>query len=619
MPGWPDSGQNGWEISRSSNKDCQLGLGKMSHKNQSDETLRSCTTTILQPVTQSMVTSSSLAHIPRAMQPPVYRLPPEILSMIFLAFQYTEGALLVPARSDAPHRTPWQESMGAPAWTDVLFICRFWREVALGCSYLWARLVDPSIQWAQECLRLSTAVPMTLRLNAEEGDKDAERARAFAAIVFSGSIDRLQKLSVRVQTYEALTNIIFALMNGPAPLLEYLCLDKDSVMLEEGGGVGKDPELRLDPWFEGRTPKLRKLRIQAAYCFLSLASPMFSSLTYLRICISGGEGMDDLLTAMGNWKQLETLILAQSWPGAVEPDPHNPLPLPTRSIELPNLQQLRVRDTAFSVQCFLGHLLIPASTLLDIDGTVYPLDGEPHQPRAHEMNAMQELLSSIPPTIMAPITDMYLLPSADKIIIDVRPEAWGRGFTLDQGGDPDEDEDEDIDTLIDGPFETKLHIAIARFSHPDDDDDVSEIRTRGYLEAVFIGSHFSGLRNLILDVCWTYSVYTWAEVFKTLNNLQGLAMLPARHHTTEELVKTLALRISTDGVNEHLILPNLSKLALWQPTTRFQASAQENLLMVLRSRHLYSGSRLAKLRVSGLEDFETATLIELRYHTAFLY
>ncbi|TFY57549.1 hypothetical protein EVG20_g8501 [Dentipellis fragilis] len=573
-----------------------------------------------------MVTSSPLAHIPRVSQPPVYRLPPEILSMIFLDFQYTEGALLVPYLDDAPHRTPWQESMGAPAWTDVLFVCRFWCDVALGCSSLWARVVDPSVKWAEVCLRRSAGIPLTLRLNAEEEDEDAECVSAGA--VFSEGIHRVRKLSVKVQGVDAYMDLIDSLMCEPAPLLEYLCIDKSVVdVLPAYGELDDDPQIKLSPLFEGHTPRLRKLRIQAGYFFFPLDAPMFRSVTFLRISMGGGYGTEKLLFALENWKQLQTLSLSYALPGENDPDTGDLLPAPTHRVELPNLRHLRVVDSGSCTQRFLRHLAVPSSALLDVCSSVSLRTGDPFQEEPHVAPFIEDLLSSIPSNIMDPMTSLHLHPQNTSFIIDARPELWDEktdASMLAQRWDPDEDDD--CDDTADCPFKTKLNIDIC-LSHAyilnyDLDSNEKELcrsmTCPGYFKALFAGQHFSGLRDLTLDGCFTYSVHTWAEVFKTLNGLEQLSMTAAEQHTADELVKTLGVQVSRDGVDGCLILPTLANLTLSQPA-RLSTSAQENLLMVLRSRHLYSGSRLAKLRVSGMEDFEEAILTELRYHTAFFY
>ncbi|KAA1472740.1 hypothetical protein DENSPDRAFT_839098 [Dentipellis sp. KUC8613] len=468
-------------------------------------------------------------------------------------------------------------------------------------------------------MRRSAAAPLILRLNAE---RDSEDDRCISAgVIFSGSINRIRKLSINVHGIAAYMCLIDTLMRGQAPLLEYLRVDKDTdtgPFLFWDGKQPKSPVL-----FEGHTPKLRKLRIEATDIF-PLNAPLFSSVTYLRMGLGNGHLPENLLSALENWKQLQTLILSHTLRDKYNPRLRDPLPALIHSVELPNLRLLRVHESYPCIQRFFHHLVLPASTLLDVNSPMSLRIEDSSSGNPQVVRFIRNLLSSMPSNIMSLMTSLYLHPPKTSFLIDARPELWDENIVpsmLDQPQDPDEDDD--LDDAVDGPFTTKLRICVPLYrnfflAHEAEQRIRRNIACEDYFKALFAGRHFSGLRDLTLDGCFSYSVHMWIEVFDILNGLQRLSMTAAEHHTTDELVKTLDVQlVSRHGAGGCLVLPNLASLTLSQPT-RPHISAQRNLLKVLDFRHSHSSSRLAELRVSNVEDFEEEILVGLRDHAVIV-
>ncbi|TFY57550.1 hypothetical protein EVG20_g8500 [Dentipellis fragilis] len=528
--------------------------------------------------------SSRVTHRSRVSRG-ICHLPPEVLSMIFLEVQTTENALEVPELNEAPHRTPWQESMGAPAWTDVLFVCRLWHEVALGCSSLWTQMVNPSVEWAEECLSRSAAIPLVLNSTRQWMKKI--------------------KLSVIAPDAYMYTKLIDILTSEPAPLLEYLSLWQLAPDSHEVHG-----DFQLDPLFSGHTPSLRRLRIDMPSCYFALHSPMFLSLTYLMMKLGSRYGSENLLVALENWKQLQTLILWYSLPShdTDSASPDYELLVPANRIELPNLQQLRLCDTSSRLQSFLSHTLIPTSALLHLNSVIAPIPGNPQEEQSNLASATTDMLSSIPLDITETIKAVYLCPSSvDSQLCmtalsedELRAEN-GEVLVPDKGLDPDEDNR----VMVDDAFYAKLLLQLQN-------DEAHDMSHPSCFEAIFKGLRFSGLRSMRLDGCHTYSTHTWIEVFKTINNLLDLEMCFKENDTANEVIKALGTEISTNG-DDHLILPKLTKLLVQHPVN-FPRSTREHLATMLAIRHRYSGLKLHKLNMVNKKEFDEAILAELSSH-----
>jgi len=85
---------------------------------------------------------------------PISRLPPEILSNIFmLCVTDNDGHFTV---------TPYRWS-----WITISHICRHWRNVALECSSLWCHLDFSKPDWIPEMLNRSKVAPLSVKIRNE--------------------------------------------------------------------------------------------------------------------------------------------------------------------------------------------------------------------------------------------------------------------------------------------------------------------------------------------------------------------------------------------------------------------------------------------------------------------
>src|SRR5277367_1522037 len=88
---------------------------------------------------------------------PYITLPPELLSMIFIAC------------ADPPSGTLNSSHWSLPAkmqWIAVTHVCRYWRSVALGCTDLWRRLFVFNPDVTKEMIRRSKGANLEVIINA---------------------------------------------------------------------------------------------------------------------------------------------------------------------------------------------------------------------------------------------------------------------------------------------------------------------------------------------------------------------------------------------------------------------------------------------------------------------
>ena len=225
---------------------------------------------------------------------PISRLPPEVLSEIFLRI-----AGYRPGHASRPPKVR--------AWMRVTHVCTHWREIALQCAELWSRLDVPSIPELLALFLLrSKDTPLTMTLSFRPlrlpGMRMLESSEDVILLALS-ALHRVRMLSVDASWKPA--DVILQQLGSRAPLLESLTISNAS----------SNSELRASLARMLSHPESNRLRILETefYCF-TWRDVLFDGLTRLRVRGNGGH-RDSSLTcffnALASMSQLEELELTE--------------------------------------------------------------------------------------------------------------------------------------------------------------------------------------------------------------------------------------------------------------------------------------------------------------------
>ncbi|KAI0343272.1 hypothetical protein BDW22DRAFT_1261658 [Trametopsis cervina] len=173
---------------------------------------------------------------------PVNRLPPELLSTIFLYLH--------------DHDAGTFSSTSIRSWYKVTHVCQFWRHVALGCSILWTQL-DPfgHEKWVEEMLTRSNTAGLIVKVSVSRASTrtldslrnifthlgrmkvlhlSLDRKTMNAILPPSAAADlempRLKSLAIsNIHCLNEVINIPTTLFSGGAPQLEHLDIQHCSI------------------------------------------------------------------------------------------------------------------------------------------------------------------------------------------------------------------------------------------------------------------------------------------------------------------------------------------------------------------------------------------------------
>ncbi|KAA1472718.1 hypothetical protein DENSPDRAFT_839069 [Dentipellis sp. KUC8613] len=407
---------------------------------------------------QTQMRVKPAGHVAWSTDPPIYRLPVELLGKIFLLLlprnlaatdkisvmrisvmrANTRKPLLPPA----PHRTLWQKATEAPSWTDILYVCQHWRAVAVNYPALWTQLTQ-NPAWLIECIRRSRQMPLELYIEQTEANL---RGALMAFQMVIPHFHRVREATIVAGQHDFLSFVFKCFKTTPAPRLETLSLscggcteaDEDFDWLE-------DPEFL----FAHQMPNLRSLALDH-YCRLQIppSAPLFCSVTYLEISeplLWKPELMVDVVSCMANWTALETLVLNNALPWELVtagPTPPYPMPTPEQAhkITLPHLKRIHIDDEpATSVDHFLRYLVLPPFVSLYLDCELFFASAEWG---AHDVDpavVALSLLENVPATVVRAVEHLRVGVSEDVL------EVAGQRFCTSSADDLDEDSEDDQD------------------------------------------------------------------------------------------------------------------------------------------------------------------------------
>lgn len=255
----------------------------------------------------------------------VTRLPCEILAHIFTYIVSKEDSFM-----------GISNPCGAPACLAVTHVCKYWRQVALGCPTLWSFIDGTSAQWLAIMLERSKKVALVVIYN----DPKPLRQCDFEQIL--SQLPRIKFLQLCPSPSEV-DRILDCLSSLPAPLLHTFKFV-----------VFGDPTFARpisDTIFQGEAPQLRS--VQLVQCCFSWTSCIFSGLHSLHIGSSPKRSpLSQILSALRRMPELEVLTLEpQSFKHADALFVQVPLPR-LRRIELSN-------STIQTATSFFSHLILP--------------------------------------------------------------------------------------------------------------------------------------------------------------------------------------------------------------------------------------------------------------------
>lgn len=183
---------------------------------------------------------------------PISRLPPEVLSEVFL---------------DLADQLQAQDRFKVDfKWVSVAHVCRLWRNIALQHGRLWGKVDMANPGRALECVDRSNGAPLAIRHSFVGSMADLPDP-------FTDSSHRYRELHLRAKDGQLGPNVL-QVLNSPihAPVLESLVLEVSD----------NYPEYTLPPTlFDYKAPSLTRLQLENVR--MEWPSSLFPSLTHLSI------------------------------------------------------------------------------------------------------------------------------------------------------------------------------------------------------------------------------------------------------------------------------------------------------------------------------------------------
>ena len=280
----------------------------------------------------------SMANSRRNSFAPIARLPPELLSAIFLENLHD-----------------WQRKMfvrhpRTPPWVVVSHVCRHWRDVSLNCAELWTHISLISRKWADEFLKRSKAAPLTVRVELRYGSSIVENDTYGKNIL--DNLERVQDIWIDCPDNVA-NQLCAKLITGGAPLLQSL-------------HMSVHPSVRFigaNEMHPGAVPRLRDVHLVGFE--VDWASPVFSGLTALGLSVCSTVGWNNFLLTSSQWSSLRLLYLDSilSEQNGFDIAVAN---AQVKKIALPVLEELFLFGLTDSVMALFIHLDFPQSATVQL-------------------------------------------------------------------------------------------------------------------------------------------------------------------------------------------------------------------------------------------------------------
>ncbi|THH04775.1 hypothetical protein EW146_g10086 [Bondarzewia mesenterica] len=299
---------------------------------------------------------------------PICRLPPEIISRIFLLIndpptRFTHR----PSRRISPIPTTF--SLG---WIQVTHVCRYWRRVALENPSLWTRIcfvlgrnwTDAFFERSKSSLITVQRRPQTFYDWAFYDPDDMPVAR---------HLKHLQRLRVHTPS-QVLSSFLETLVDA-APYLEYLelCCIPDPDYFAHSQPLQSIP--LPSNLFAHDFPRLRHVELD--HITIPWDPVHFKGLAHFAIRLPGSKrfdfskasrpSLDQILNLLDAMPELQTLELLDALPVAPTLNSFKLSPI-NRVAHMPWLNKIKLKGTVFDCANFIRCLDIPCGAVLSIIG-----------------------------------------------------------------------------------------------------------------------------------------------------------------------------------------------------------------------------------------------------------
>jgi hypothetical protein len=271
---------------------------------------------------------------------PISLLSPNVLAQVFYFLSLEEPAFF------------GEQNLG---WIRATHVCRFWRQVALGDSSLWARIsgIPTNTTWSSEMLARARNVPLDIDLDLG-GNPNPKVLLMFPPHLSHTRELRLRELSMLH------SDTIRVIRNHEAPALEHFELGVSAtspIIFQEPDGPDGTT------LFKGQAPKLRTFSLSQVLIPWSLIPR--GQLTQLKIVIFGAVSSADipwdweqLVGLLVNCPGLEILVLDFCLPVQLKWFPRD------RKIHLPRLSHLCLCGLSSRIAKLFNMLKLPSSATL---------------------------------------------------------------------------------------------------------------------------------------------------------------------------------------------------------------------------------------------------------------
>ncbi|THH08939.1 hypothetical protein EW146_g8831 [Bondarzewia mesenterica] len=259
----------------------------------------------------------------------ISRLPNETLEIIFYLCSISEWPT-----------TPWSRQFW-PAWTQLTYVCRRWRRVALNYPRLWSNISDKLRgRWALTFVLRASRGPFDVRITL-----DFHHSQTPLAIL--AQIDRIRRLEITGSTWQ-ISSFVNQLTK-PAPLLEVLIFK-----LTDGSPPNHCFVLLPNSMFSGHAPNLRRLAL-GPHLVVQQNLPILAGLYDMET--SSGLSASEIRSIMKRTPSLKRFLAS----GKSSLMLTRPLRFDSKTtIRLPALRTLRIHKTTPEAAYLLHGLRMPS-------------------------------------------------------------------------------------------------------------------------------------------------------------------------------------------------------------------------------------------------------------------